>query len=54
MVVLIEKTQKYQEKAILDFVDQYLKCEKNEDEDLTELHMHKHSQTCKKGGNDVA
>lgn len=56
MVVWIENAPKYQEndeKEILDFVDHYLKCEKNEDDDLTELQVHKHSQTCKKGGKDV-
>lgn len=45
MVVWIENAPKYQEneeKEILDFVDNYLKCEKNEGDDLTELQVHKH------------
>lgn len=57
-VHMIEDAPNYQqkknsEKGILDFVDYYLKCEKNEDDKLTGLQVHKHSQTCKKGGKSV-
>ncbi|XP_078328660.1 uncharacterized protein LOC144623788 [Crassostrea virginica] len=51
MIVWIENAPKYQENSeqeIVDFVDQYLKCELVENDDLTGLQVHKHSQTCKK------
>ncbi|XP_062567926.1 uncharacterized protein LOC134230168 [Saccostrea cucullata] len=50
MIVWIENAPKYHEnneQEIVNYVDNYLKCEKNED-DLTGLQVHKHSQTCKK------
>lgn len=56
MIVWIENAPKYLEydsKVIIEFVDNYLKCEKNSEEHFTELQVHKHSQTCKKGGKAV-
>lgn len=56
MIVWIENAPKYLEndsKEIIEFVDNYLKCERNSEEHFTELQVHKHSQTCKKGGKAV-
>ncbi|XP_061170324.1 uncharacterized protein LOC133179634 [Saccostrea echinata] len=56
MIVWIENAPKYHEnneKEIVNYVDKYLKCEKNEEDDLTGLQVHKHSQTCKKRGKAV-
>ncbi|XP_062599574.1 uncharacterized protein LOC134261132 [Saccostrea cucullata] len=56
MIVWIENAPKYQENTeqeIVNYVDNYLKCEKNEENDLTDLQVHKHSQTCKKRGKAV-
>lgn len=51
MIVWIENAPKYLEndnKEIVAFVDSYLKCERNTEDNLIELQVHKHSQTCKK------
>ncbi|XP_062569080.1 uncharacterized protein LOC134231172 [Saccostrea cucullata] len=56
MIVWIENAPKYHEnneQVIVNYVDNYLKCEKNEEDDLTDLQVHKHSQTCKKRGKAV-
>ncbi|XP_062602358.1 uncharacterized protein LOC134264070, partial [Saccostrea cucullata] len=56
MIVWIENAPKYHENTeqeIVNYVDNYLKCEKNEEDDLTGLQVHKHSQTCKKRGKAV-
>ncbi|XP_062584589.1 uncharacterized protein LOC134246276, partial [Saccostrea cucullata] len=56
MIVWIENAPKYLEndnKEIAAFVDSYLKCERNTEDNLTELQVHKHSQTCKKKGKAV-
>ncbi|XP_061193259.1 uncharacterized protein LOC133201473 [Saccostrea echinata] len=56
MIVWIENAPKYHEsseKEIVNYVDKYLKCEKNEEDDFTGLQVHKHSQTCKKRGKTV-
>ncbi|XP_062615034.1 uncharacterized protein LOC134276764 [Saccostrea cucullata] len=56
MIVWIENAPKYLEndnKEIVEFVDSYLKCERNTEDNLTELQVHKHSQTCKKKGKAV-
>ncbi|XP_062616288.1 uncharacterized protein LOC134278001 [Saccostrea cucullata] len=56
MIVWIENAPKYHENTkqeIVNYVDNYLKCEKNEEDDLTDLQVHKHSQTCKKRGKAV-
>ncbi|XP_061184994.1 uncharacterized protein LOC133193010 [Saccostrea echinata] len=56
MIVWIQNAPKYHEsneKEIVNYVDNYLKCEKNEEDDLTGLQVHKHSQTCKKRGKAV-
>ncbi|XP_061178430.1 uncharacterized protein LOC133187077 [Saccostrea echinata] len=56
MIVWIQNAPKYHEnneQEIVTYVDSYLKCEKNEDNVLTDLQVHKHSQTCKTRGKAV-
>lgn len=56
MIIWIENAPKYleqNEEEIVRYVDQYLKCENYEEDDLTDLQVHKHSQTCKKRGKAV-
>ncbi|XP_062614811.1 uncharacterized protein LOC134276593 [Saccostrea cucullata] len=56
MIVWIENAPKYHEnneQEIVNYVDNYLKCEKNEEDGLSDLQVHKHSQTCKKRGKAV-
>ncbi|XP_062609477.1 uncharacterized protein LOC134271261, partial [Saccostrea cucullata] len=56
MIVWIENAPKYLEndnKEIVAFVDSYLKCERNTEDKMIELQVHKHSQTCKKKGKAV-
>ncbi|XP_061173328.1 uncharacterized protein LOC133182501 [Saccostrea echinata] len=56
MIVWIENAPKYLENddnEIVAFVDSYLKCERNAEDNMLELQVHKHSQTCKKRGKAV-
>lgn len=51
MIVWIENAPKYLEndnQGIVDFVDNYLICGRNPEDSLSELQLHKHSQSCKK------
>lgn len=51
MIVWIENAPKYfknDNQEIADFVDIYLICGRNPEDSLSELQLHKHSQSCKK------